>query len=714
MANKTWNDVSADWDVPGDWGPTPGLPAATDVAIFASNSAYVATIGTAGGATETELVAGVTLADSQAALAIAAGSTLAVTGAIDLAAGTLVLGGLLNGGTLDGAGGSVLVQSGATLNGGAIAGTLAVTENGSTLDVIGGLAFQSGAGPGTLVMGGYDASLTFLDSETLSGGELVLGGIYYPGILLAGTGDTETFGAGFTLDVADNSVLSGSFVNLGTVTVGTSDQLTVGLGSFSNQGIIAVASQGTLTVTGSLGVPVTNAGSIALAAGGEVLVEGTMSTAQLVALAGEVSGAGTIDFIGTLINTGQTLAVTAGSPLADIVLDGDVIGGTIIDGASPGGGDALRIGGGTLDAVTFQGVLNYGTTEYVTIAVRDGLTVLNGQGGPGTIVMGGLSDALDILDGETLGPLVLDMTQTYQSVVASSPTLTLAPGFTLAAAGGQDFVQAATLFNNGSIGVAGSLDSLDLDTATLVNNGIISAGAGAVLSIDTSPLYGGAVGQALSLTGSGAFALANGSTLVMGADQTTAQLIAILGTSTGVTVSVLGTLNNTGTVLAVAAGTPLGRVNLAADVIGGTIINAGSLTVGAGTFQSLTFGGALNFANDVQVNFAGGVAFEPGSTINLAGSSSYDYLNITDNETLDGVVVTMAGSGDRIEGATGTLNFGPALTVDVTGPNAGIQAENGVLNNAGTIAVTGTGSSLTLFAPTLNNSGTIAVGAGRA
>jgi allophanate hydrolase subunit 2 len=707
MSNKTWDNVPADWNVAGDWGPTPGIPGTGDTAIFNSNSAYLVTIGTQGGATEFESVAGVTLQDGAAELEITAGSTLAVAGSIDVVAGILALNGLLSGGTLEGNGnGELIVQNGGTLSAVTIGGSVTAVAPYATIDVTGGLAFQPG---GTLVLFGAAEDLAFLDSETLGAGKIVLASQYYAGVLIAGSAHTETFAAGFTLDVDDSAILSGSFANLGTIIVEPADQLTVSVGSFVNQGVIEVGSGGVIALNGSLGSQFVNAGSIALA-GGVVEVGGTLTTAQLVALAGEVSGSGTIDFIGTLLNSGQTLSLTS---LSRLQLDGDVIGGTIVDSNAP------QITGGTLDGVTVQGVLNYGTAEYITIAIRDGLTLQSAPGvAGGSIVMGGLSDSLELLDGTTLGPVVLDMNQTGQNLVSETPTLTLGAGFTLVATGNQDYVEATTLINAGSIGVSGSgvsgsVASLDLDTATLTNNGIISAGAGAVLSIDTSTYYYGySLGQPLSLGPNGTFALTNGATLVLGADQTTAQLLNILGTSSGVAVSVLGTLVNSGTTLDVAAGTPLGTLTLAADVIGGTIINAGSLTVGASTFQSLTFGGVLNFANDVQINVAQGLTFEPGSTVDFSGA--YDYLNVTDAETLNGAVFNLSGNYDEIIGATNTLSFGTGLTVDVTGSGATIRAQTGALTNNGTIAVTGTSASLQLVVETLVNNGTIAVGAGDA
>ena len=404
----------------------------------------------------------------------------------------------------------------------------------------------------------------------------------------------------------------------------------------------------------------------------------------------------------TLVNTGTFLAVSAAGPLSDLALNAYVFGGTIINA-----GGTLEVGGGELQGVTFAGPLNFNPAGNVYLRITQGLTLENAAGGPGGVVnLASGGDTLAILDSETFDGAVVDIAGAGDSITAG--TLTLGPALTVDVTGAQATISASTLTSAGTIAVTGTAASLALDTATLANNGTITVGAGAALTIGAS-INGSPVGQTLALTGTGAIALASGSALTLGADQSTAQLLSVLGTATGVAVTVLGTLYNSGTTVDVAAGGPFSSLTLAADVIGGTIVNAGTVSVDSSTFQGVTFAGPLNLtAGNDQLAVKQGLTLEnaaggAGGTINAL--SYYDAITVNDTETLDGAVVNLTAYGDAINGST--LTFGSLLALNVTGNQDAVNV--GTLTALGTVLVTGNASSLTVNGTTLANAGTMAV-----
>ena len=217
MANDTWSGVSGDWKIATLWnGGT--IPGPADTAIFNTTSFYTATIGTTG-TTESQTVAGVTLADANATLQLTAGSTLTTTGTLTLSAGELAIGGVLNGGTINAGLGAIAMQGGtlahATIQGGVTAGGYQ-----GTLDVVGGLAFQTSAsGPGELSLNSYYGTLALIGSQTLSGGEIQFQQFGFDDVLLAGTATPVTLASNFIIDDASYGTLAGSFVNQGTIVV---------------------------------------------------------------------------------------------------------------------------------------------------------------------------------------------------------------------------------------------------------------------------------------------------------------------------------------------------------------------------------------------------------------------------------------------------------------------------------------------------------------
>ena len=85
---------------------------------------------------------------------------------------------------------------------------------------------------------------------------------------------------------------------------------------------------------------------------------------------------GTLEIGGVLDNTGATLDVGTGTAQGSLLLSGGTIEGGTIEAA--GGGFASR--NGTLDGVTWQGVLAL-TASYQSLFVTDGLTLQTASAG---------------------------------------------------------------------------------------------------------------------------------------------------------------------------------------------------------------------------------------------------------------------------------------------------------------------------------------------
>src|SRR5262249_40116092 len=162
--------------------------------------------------------------------------------------------------------------------------------------------------------------------------------------------------------------------------------------NFTNAGAINVSNGDSLFIQSQSW---SNSGTITVGAGSSLHLGGNISDPQL---AGITNNGGTIYIDGTLDNTGQSLTVGAGSALGNVVLDGTITGGTIVD---PGSGIQFR--GGTLSGVTYDGTLDL-SPNFSSLFVANGLTVTGADGsGPGTINLTGFEDTLFVE-----GPTTLD------------------------------------------------------------------------------------------------------------------------------------------------------------------------------------------------------------------------------------------------------------------------------------------------------------------
>ena len=166
------------------------------------------------------------------------------------------------------------------------------------------------------------------------------------------------------------SIQSSSFTNAGTVNVLTGGTLAVGSGG-------DWISTGTIKETGST-----------------VVLNGDVTLPEISSI---TRSGGTIVIAGRFDNQSSTLKVGTGSKLGDFVLSGMIDNGIVNDA---GGG--LVMHGGTLDTVTYQGLIDLSTAG-AALTVLGGLTATDVTGAKaGTIKLTGAGSVLTLQEPQTL------------------------------------------------------------------------------------------------------------------------------------------------------------------------------------------------------------------------------------------------------------------------------------------------------------------------
>ncbi len=619
--------------------------------------------------------------------------------------GTLTLEGDLRGGTLIGAGGSVELGIG-TLDGVVVLGSVGVAGLVTFIDNV-ALAGINGAGPATLAVTGYDSEILLADAEALSDAAILVSSGAFS---VAASTPTLSIAANTTITLQNDvtATFGGTTVaTAGTIsTTGSYESVIFDTGTIRQSGVVSIGSTDVLgldvTANGGLGGSLSLVGSFAIAAGATLDFGQAQTTQQLQTLLGQISNAGVaVELQGTLQNTGTTLAVGSGL-LTSVILDGDIIGGTI---AQTGG--SLSVTGGTLSGVVVAAPLTL-----------DGgvLNVINNTSFGSILVANGY-ESIEILDAEsfnattvTIASGVLDLSEYYADPLTIQHATTFEVQSDTVLYANVTIDNAGTLLVSPGTGPYGPQAYLALQAPTIVNTGLIKVAAGGTLALDPDSF-----GQTFSLTNSGGtISIAAGATLQTGGLLTTAQLIALLGSISipGVDVVLGGTINNTGTILDLAAGGLLGDVELAGSIIGGTILDAGAtIDFADALLAGVTWEGPLTVAgNSSNLTLLGGLSVLSSSgatpgTITLA--SSYDELNTQGALTLNQLALNISGTSDILQ--VSTLTLGNQVQANVSGL---LTVENGTLINQGSINVAGTAAELLLQSSSFVNSGIITVGAG--
>ncbi len=632
-----------------------------------------------------------------------------------------LLGGSIIGGSLTLADGSTLIftGSGGTLNNLALGGEVVLGPNeavavlgttsfsaarltggGANLRIGAGVTISvpviaegSGTGTRTVTLGsGAAGNATIASSGTIrlaagTGGGLTINNDN-PSTLI-NNGVIETLAAGQTLRI-NNSRLTVSAT--GSISAGAGAILTIVPTNWTNAGALSVTDT-TLTMGGNIGS---------------------------FNIAGFTRSGGVVNLIGAYTNSG-TLALNAATGTWNLI-GGSIIGGslTFADGSTL----VYSSSGGTLNSVAVAGeiVLDAG------ISVRvQGTTTFSAA----RLIGGGAT--LNIAPGYTLGSPV-----TAEGAASGTRVVNLVGG-----SGG-----AVTIGVGGSIRLAaetgGGLNLTNTATATLVNNGLISAeAAGQTFSIANAVLTNNGTARVLSgtlvVTSTTATNSAAGTLTATGANS--------IFTLTPQNLSNAGAVNLTDATLTI--GGTFGTFNVPAFVRSGGTVNlvgtfnsSGNFTLNAATGSWQLLGGTIN---------NGSISFADGSL--LVYTSAGGVLN---NITLNGEIVLDSDAAVRISGTTvfagarligggANLSFAPGYTLNTTvtaegaatgtrfvtvaaGGNGTVTiAQNGVIRlaagsgggltlanaasatlmNNGLISAEATGQTLSINNSTFTNSGTV-------
>ena len=460
--------------------------------------------------------------------------TLTLGGTLNESSGSITLGsdGTISGGTLDVTGGA-FNWDGGTLSGLTYEGTLNLVGSSATGFVTNGLtmAASSGGGSGTINVTGPNASLDFDNSETVSNATINLGNSggsydYLEEYDSANTGNAVlTLASSDTVHVQGNAQIFGrlpgdGIVNSGLIEqTGNSGALYIGLGSsFTNSGTIdAEAANATLTIDpatftnsgtikiangdsisiapsvftttassviaigaySSATIDPTNAwsnlGSITLANGASLVLDGSISSLGSISSSG-----GTVYLEGTLSNSGHTLK---GSSIGLFLDHGTITGGTVA-------GLAASSGGGTLSGVTFDGTLNL-TASSASVQLANGFKMAGSNGaGRGTINVTGPSATLDFDNTETVSNATINLGNSagysnylyeYDTGNVGNQVLTLASNDTVDVQGNAQIYGSGasgdTIVNKGLIEQTGNSGTLNIHPNAFTNGGTIDAKA---------------------------------------------------------------------------------------------------------------------------------------------------------------------------------------------------------------------------------------------
>ena len=590
----------------------------------------------------------------------------------------------------------------------------------------------------------YEAQINGI--EVLSGNtqvETVAAGSLPGGITFGIVQDNEPpiFINNGTLDASNGETLAinGPWTNAAGATINASDA-TLSLGDPTGY-YDPWSNSGTITVTGST-----------LNLGGLFTLPGMGTFNQ---------SANTVNLVGMLDNTGTTLALSPAT--GSWVLDGGTLkNGTLIE---TGGAELEFTTSGTLDGVTVDGNLDLtgdssAAQPDVDVAdadVIDGL-VLNGTADLGN-ASGTTYGRLFFNNNETLsgtGTVVFG-TNVWNELSGNTSwmfptTLTIGPGITVLGSGGT--VGTSSLVNEGTIiaevtGPGPSPDTVYVGS-DVTNEGTIEAMTGETLTIYNCTNTAGSTisttGARLNLNGAlmnepGGSITATGSTVTLGDPSFTSTTIwsnsgsitvtnstldlggvftlagmGVIGQS-GDIVNLVGTLNNTGTTLALNATT--GSWNLEEGILeNGTLTETGGaelvFTGWGGTLNGVTVDGNLDLTGtlagqrantEVYANVLDGLTLNGTAYLGDAAGSFYGVLDFNDTETLSGTGTVVFGKNgqnalssidlytvDNLE----SLTIGPGITVHgsvglIEGPNS-----SSPVTDEGPIVVDSNGASAAL------------------
>lgn len=710
MVSTNWKAVSGDWSTAADW--TNGIPnSATTTANLAGATAYTVTI--AGG--ESFTVGTLNITNANAALAL--GGTLNVSTLLNLSAGSITLSGKIVGGAIKDTGGSINYVNG-ILDGVKFEGTMDLSASSAVVQIYDGISLtgSTGSGAGAVNVTGSSSQMQFYGSQTVDKATIKIGSssTSYLQVLDTVPGDTLTFGTGLNLVSAGNVNLTGSadatLINKGTITAATgSSTFTINPHAFANAGKIAISNGESFTINTGI---FSNTGTISVATGAILHLSGTLVGTALGTI---TATTGTVAIDGTLDETGAALSVGAGSALRTVTLTGAIENGTIKDG-----GSGFVFSNGALDGVSYQGVMNLNNTGAI-VRIYDGIT-LTGTGGTGagSVNVTGQSAQMDFYGTQTVDNATIRIGSAsntdYMIVYNTGPTATLTLGSKLTLKSGGTSVNltgsgSAGIVNKGTITASTGSGTFTVNPTSFVNAGkiVISNGESFVIN-------------ATSFKNTGTITVASGGVLHLNGPLIGTALGTI--TATTGTVSIDGTIDETGATLNVGTDSALRTITLTGAIENGSIHDGGSgIAFSNGALDALTYKGAMNL-NTVGaiVRIYDGITLTGASgtgagAVKVTGQSAQ--LDFYGTQTVDNATISI-GSASNTDyliayntGPTATLTLGSKLSLVSSGATVNVTGSSTArIVNKGTITASTSGGTFTINPATFVNAGKITVSGG--
>jgi hypothetical protein len=594
------------------------------------------------------------------------GGTVKLSGTLDNTGSTLTLnastgawqlyGGTIKGGIYESptANQLILTTAGGTFDGLTVNSDLDLTRDfGVNVTIVHGLTLNATATLGSAAF--HYGRIFFTGSQTLDGTgsvDFVTSG--NNALFMTSDKATLTVAPTITIHGQAGSIdgeTDSSLINQGKIAAdvaGGTISIAPSGGPFTNQGTVETDTGATVQLFG----PWSNAGTFNVN-GGTLNLGGTFATADVGTM---VHTGGTVRLSGTLDNTGSTFTLNSSTGAWQLY------GGTIKGGVyeSPVANQLiLTAQGGTFDGLTVNSDLDLTRDFGVNVTIVHGLT-LNATATLGSaafhygrIFFTGSQtlDGTGSVDFVTSGNNELLMT-------SANATLTIGPAMTIRGQTGSiDGQSNSSLINKGKIvtDVAGGTISIQPSGGPFTNQGTVETDTGLV------QLFG-------PWSNTGTFKV-NGGTLNLGGSFTTAGI----GTMTrrGGTVNVSGTLDNTGSTLALDDETGSWRL-LGGTIKGGIYVNSlGAelvFTTAGGTLDGLVANGDLDLTQDfgVSVNIVDGLTLNGTATF---GSAAFHYaqMTFTGSQTLGGTgsiaFVTSGNDELFVSNASATLTIGPSITI---------------------------------------------------
>ncbi len=605
--------------------------------------------------------------------------------------------------------GSVTIASGATLDYGALTGTIGNLQGAGTLTGSATTQISSGSFAGVIAgTGGF---------EKLGAGTLTLSGAStYAGTTTITAGTLRIEGAG--------ALSGGGITNNAALVFARNDTVTLA-NAISGTGTLTQAGSGTLILTGAnthTGLTTINAGGTIQVgdggtsgqiSGGAVLNNGALvvNRGDAVTLANAISGSGALTQAGpgvltltganshsglTTINSGTTLRVEGTGTLGTgrVANEGALVfarpGAVSLAGNLSGTGSLAQAGGGTL---TISGAATH----------TGGTSIASG----GTLrVTGSLSG-----DIANAGALVFERATalTYGGAISGAGTLTQAGTGTLTLTGANTHTGGTTISAGRlSIGDGGTTGSV---AGNITNNALL------VFNRSDAVTYGGVISGTGGVTqaGTGTLTLTGASTHTGGTSVTAGTLGiaagATLSSNATVTVAEGGTLiyesgahagNNTHVVRgAVTGGVP-----------GGLLRFLGTASAGSGTYTNTAGDGLVSAATN-EIRFEGTSTAATATLINEAAPSYWiaiPTITFRDQASMGAATIINRGgpswqpAGSLVElrddatAATARLTIGGSIGYDTIGARLVFQDRSTaadstirLLGGSGNPAISGTG-----------------------